>query len=325
MNNKGALVISLDFELLWGVFDMVDYRQRIEYFRNTRAVIPKILKLLKENQIHCTWATVGMLFNKNWKEWEENNSTIEPNYENGRLSSYRFGNAVKNLKTEALCFAPDLIREIAKVPGQEIGSHTYSHYYCKEAGQTLEEFKADLTTAIKMAEDFGFPLRSLVFPRNQMNREYLKVCTGLEITSVRSNPDVWYWKDPASEDLKTKLFRTGDAYNLLSSSKSYSFSSLKKDNDLPLEQPASRFLRPYETNSILHGLKMKKIFQEMSYAAKHGEIYHLWWHPHNFGESPLESLNDLSTIISHFGKLQRTYGFKSANMHEIYNTFLNNV
>ncbi|WP_037373242.1 polysaccharide deacetylase family protein [Salinimicrobium xinjiangense] len=325
MKNTGALVISLDFELLWGVFDMVDYRERINYFQNTRRVIPEILKLFAANGIHCTWATVGMLFNKDWKEWKENDPTCEPHYKNGKLSSYKFGNSIKDLETEEFCFAPELIREIAEVTGQEIASHTYSHYYCTEAGQTLNEFRADLESAVNVAEKVGISLRSLVFPRNQIRKDYLKVCTDLGITSVRSNPYNWYWKDPAANDLKTKIFRTGDAYNPFSASKSYTIANLKKENDLPLEQPSSRFLRPYESNSILHGLKMKKIHQEMTCAAKNGEIYHLWWHPHNFGDFPLESLNDLRTIINHFKKLQRTYGFQSANMHGINNSFLNNV
>ncbi len=323
--NNGTLVISLDFELLWGIFDMVDYRQRINYFRNTRAVIPEILKLFEANGIHCTWATVGMLFNKDWEEWEQNNPGKEPNYVIDKLSSYTYGREIKNLNTEELCFAPDLIPEISQVPGQEIGSHTYSHYYCQEASQSLEEFRADLESAIKVAGEFGISLRSLVFPRNQINRGYLKVCSELGITSVRSNPDAWYWKDPASEDLKTKIFRTGDVYNPLSSSKSYSYSLLEKEIEFPLQQPASRFLRPYESNSILHGLKMKKIFQEMTYAAKNGEIYHLWWHPHNFGYFPMESLKDLTKILTHFKELRKKYNFTSANMNGIYNSFLNNI
>ena len=57
---KSIVVISLDFELLWGVFDKVDYKEKETYFKNTRKVIPKILDLFSENDIHCTWATVGM-------------------------------------------------------------------------------------------------------------------------------------------------------------------------------------------------------------------------------------------------------------------------
>lgn len=38
---KGTLVISLDFELIWGIFDHADIVNRKEYFDNTLQVIPK--------------------------------------------------------------------------------------------------------------------------------------------------------------------------------------------------------------------------------------------------------------------------------------------
>ena len=43
-STNGFLVISLDFELLWGVFDVVDFEEKKIYFENTRLVIPKILE-----------------------------------------------------------------------------------------------------------------------------------------------------------------------------------------------------------------------------------------------------------------------------------------
>ncbi|MGB8704912.1 MAG: polysaccharide deacetylase, partial [Gillisia sp.] len=56
---------------------------------------------------------------------------------------------------------------------------------------------------------------------------------------------------------------------------------------------------------------------EMSLAAKNNEIYHLWWHPHNFGENPKESLNDLRTILRHYKSLQKENNFQSVNMEEL--------
>src|SRR6266487_5798938 len=58
----GALVISLDFELLWGVRDkrtIADYGANI---LGVRRVIPALLDLFAERNIACTWATVGLLF-----------------------------------------------------------------------------------------------------------------------------------------------------------------------------------------------------------------------------------------------------------------------
>ncbi|MDX1760582.1 MAG: polysaccharide deacetylase family protein [Christiangramia sp.] len=317
---NGALIISLDFELLWGVFDTIDYINKKSYFQNTRAVIPAILKEFQDNNIHATWATVGMLFNKDWKEWEDNVPRVLPEYKNRKLSAYDFGRKNKGVHTEDLCFAPDLIDQILNTSGQEIGTHTYSHYYCLEPDQTAEAFKQDLKQSIHLAEKVGVELKSLVFPRNQINEDYLNICADLGIINVRSNPQSWYWNNSRSEALVTKLARTGDAYLPLGK-KSYSRAELQDSTGFPLTQRASRFLRPIEENRHLRKFKLKRILQEMESAAQNGEIYHLWWHPHNFGDNPAESINDLRILIEEYSDLNRKYDFRSLNMMELGESF----
>ncbi|NJY63955.1 polysaccharide deacetylase family protein [Salinimicrobium sp. CDJ15-81-2] len=317
VTNNGALVISLDFELLWGIFDVINVKKKKEYFENTRRVIPEILHLFEKNNIHATWATVGMLFNRNWEEWEQNSPDFKPTYNNPALSAYEFMKQQEKERLDKLCFAPEIIKQIQKVPGQEIGSHTYSHYYCQEEGQTVEQFQADLEKAISIAQEFAVEFRSLVFPRNQFREEYLKVCYNLGIRSVRSNPASWYWKNPGSNGFLTRLFRTGDVYNVIGKKKSYAYSGLIRRDGFPLAQKASRFLRPTESMSGMRALKLKRIKAEMTLAAKKNEIYHLWWHPHNFGVNPDESLKDLKVLVGHYRHLKKQYNFQSLNMDEI--------
>ncbi len=61
MSKHGTLVISLDFELNWGVHDVFTQEQYGENILGAREAIPKILDLFMEYDIHATWATVGML------------------------------------------------------------------------------------------------------------------------------------------------------------------------------------------------------------------------------------------------------------------------
>ncbi len=317
MSKNGYMVISLDFELVWGVFDVVDYKTTINYFNNTRKVIPSILAKFKEDKIHATWAVVGMLFNKNWEEWTLNRPVALPFYSNSKLSAYDFGNSIISTDFEELFFAPELINEIKNAPGQEVGTHTYSHYYCLEAGQDIEEFRADLAKAVEMAGKFNIDLKSLVFPRNQIKQEYLQICKEFGIQTVRSNPSTWYWKDTLSEAFFTKVARSGDAY-LPFGKKTYSKDDIVQKNGLPLEQKASRFLRPVEGNYKLRKLKLKRIKDEITVAAKKKEVYHLWWHPHNFGDQPGESLKDLGDILEHFNVCRNKYGIQSVSMHELH-------
>ena len=317
----GALVISLDFELLWGVFDKVNWRNKKEYFVNTRKVIPEVLKLFEQYEIQSTWATVGMLFNENWDEWNHNIPEILPDYENDKLSAYKYGKSIQNKETEELCFAPEIIKRITESPGQEIGTHTYSHYYCLEPGQNIKSFHTDLQKSKELAENFRMDLKSLVFPRNQYNSSYLEVCKDIGLQTVRTNPEVWYWKNTQQDSLQKKIIRTGDAYIGLNN-KSYT--------DIPEIAPgisgqkASRLLRPNSGRNFLDRARIKRIQSEMSSAAKNNEVYHLWWHPHNFGGKPEKNLLELKVILEHFKTCKNKFGFQSLNMAGINQTSVRN-
>lgn len=309
------LVISLDFELLWGVFDKVDPEEKKQYFLNTRKVIPEILDLFTQYNMKATWATVGMLFNKDWDDWDRNQPLVKPAYENSKLSPYTFIENNRGKLDEELVFASDLIELIKESPNQEIGTHTYSHYYCLEKGQNIESFKADLKKAISIAKSRNINIKSLVFPRNQFNLEYLKICKKLGITSVRSNPENWYWENPEKGEILSKIFRTADAY-AGPSDKTYKTSELIHLEETPLQQKASRFLRPNSQN-LLNKIKLERIKSEIKKAAKNGEIYHLWWHPHNFGDSPENSISDLKEILEFFSFCRDRYSLISASMEDI--------
>jgi hypothetical protein len=50
----------------------------------------------------------------------------------------------------------------------------------------------------------------------------------------------------------------------------------------PYNVAASRFLRPYAPRlRAIEPLRRARIKDSMTHAAKRGEIFHLWWHPHN--------------------------------------------
>ena len=55
----------------------------------------------------------------------------------------------------------------------------------------------------------------------------------------------------------------------------------------------------------------------MTLAAQQKKLYHIWWHPHNFGKNIQENLSILAEIIAHFDYLRSRYNFKSLNMSEI--------
>ena len=311
---KGTLVLSLDFELIWGIFDHVNIQDKVSYFDSTINVIPRMLDAFQKKNIHVTWATVGMLFNENWEEWFSNFPEVLPTYQNQNLNPYHYGEMHRNAGLDRFFFAPKLIKEIQSVPKQEVGTHTYSHYYCLQSGQNREQFDADLAQAIKVANAFSIKLDSLVFPRNQFNESYLAVCEKHHIKTVRTNPTSWYWNVNKPETLLTKIARTGDAYFPIGK-KSYHPTTIAKGTII--EQPTSRFFRPQSNINIFNSTRIVRIKNEIIAAAQNGAVYHLWWHPHNFGidsEGALKALNEILLVYKHCAE---TYGMESQNMREL--------
>jgi peptidoglycan/xylan/chitin deacetylase (PgdA/CDA1 family) len=328
MFSKGLFCISLDFELHWGGVEKRSLPAYNKYFLSTREVIPQILELFTQYNIHTSWATVGILFHDSADSFLKNAPTSKPSYINDNLSTYNYidKNPLGYSELEdPFHFAPSLIQLILSAPNQELASHTFSHYYCNEPGQTASQFREDLKAAQRVAQNFGVVLKSLVFPRNQFRDEYLKICFEEGITSVRSNPADWFWdiNNDALDTLPKKIFRTADAYLPLSKT-CFSLNDLNSKKDFPLSIPASRFLRPYSPKEyFLHKLKINRICAEMELAAKENKVYHLWWHPHNFGGNPLQNILGLKKILNTYKRLQIDYGMQSANMAEIATTILN--
>src|SRR3989338_4418147 len=62
MNDKGTLVISIDYEFAWGFCDIkINEKNRKKIIRE-REVTKAILSLFTQYKIQATWAVVGHLF-----------------------------------------------------------------------------------------------------------------------------------------------------------------------------------------------------------------------------------------------------------------------
>jgi peptidoglycan/xylan/chitin deacetylase (PgdA/CDA1 family) len=320
---NGIFTISLDFELHWGGFEKWPLEKYQSYFMNTRAVIPRLLSAFEESGVHVTWATVGMLFHDSRHELLANAPVRRPGYKTASLSAYQYIESTgigENELSDPFHYAPSLINKIIAVPGQELATHTFAHYYCNEEGQTIDQFRDDIRAAQRAAAKYGRNLQSLVFPRNQFNEQYLRACYQEGIRIVRSNPLDWFWNIGSTQNESTwkRLNRGLDAYLPIGKQNTYSISSLIQAEGLPVSLPASRLLRPYNPKEfLLNDLKIERIKNEMSRAAQNGEIYHLWWHPHNFGNFPDESMDGLLNILDQYKTCARLYNMNSLNMGEI--------
>lgn len=320
--NNSAIVISLDFELHWGRFDKYPLDTCLGYYRNTREVIPRLLDLFNKYGIHVTWATVGMLMAESREELEFYSPEIRPSYTNQIFSAYSWIDSQKKLYKEAL-FAPDLVKMILESPNQELGSHSFAHYYSLANGQSLEQWQADLKSANRIALDkFGHTHYSLVFPRNQYSEETLRIAGQEGFQLVRTNPKDWFWGGVEKEDLIKRAFRTGDTIFPLGFKTSYRVDGFQEGiNSLP----ASRLLRPFRPNSLFNSQRIDRIKKEIERSLECEEIYHLWWHPHNFGHYPKENLIILEELMQWIKEKMEGFGLQSLSMKEVGEKYRNKV
>lgn len=328
MKNAGKFIISLDCELMWGLRHKRTIETYGEKLLGARRVFPKIIKAFEEHEIRATFAIVGFLFASSKEELRLFSPSNRPNYSSANLSPY--GDYMKlvgdNEAIDKYHFATELIDILQKYPNHEIASHTFSHYYCLEGDQNIENFRADVSAAISIAKKRGIFFNSIIFPRNQYNKECLKILADLGITAYRGTEESWIYNKTESSILNIlqKGLRSVDSYLNLTGNHCYELNMLGYIT--PFNIPSSRFLRPYSRRlKYLEPFKLRRIIRSMDYAAKNGKIFHLWWHPHNFGINPEENLSFLEKILKHYTDLRKRYNFESCTMKSLSESYLKDI
>jgi peptidoglycan/xylan/chitin deacetylase (PgdA/CDA1 family) len=286
MTHVPCLVISLDFELRWGSRDRFGldpdaYRANLE---GVAEVVPALLELFASRGIRATWATVGALACRDWEEY----FSRAPALPAGLDRSFRVDGAYANVDPSGrLHFAPALVERVARTPGQELGTHTFSHVPFGEPGMTAEAVAADLAAVAALwTERFGAPPRSLVFPRNQVAHVGAVRAAGIRIW--RENPPVWFHQaDPRRANAAvTRAFRL-------------------IDDLVPRSAPtpplsgevttASLFLRA-DLNEALWRLFVRRVRRTLE-TLEPSAVFHVYWHPHNLGDAPRRRLARVTEVL----------------------------
>lgn len=325
MHKNGSFIISLDYELAWGIIEksyLKDYCKT--NVRNVPIVVEKMLELFDKYQVNATFATVGFLMCKDKKELIKYTPDLKPSYTNKVLSPY--SGFMESIEQDDPCFFyPSIIKRLKAKKNIEIASHTFCHYYCLEKGQKADEFEQDLVSANRIANDNGICLESIVFPRNNVNEDYLRVCYNQGIKCYRGNAKKFFGTPKNKYDrIKNRLCRLLDSYLPISAQSCYDYNQLKQTDGIPFNVPASRFFRPYNKKmALFEPLRILRIKNEIKYAAKTGKMYHLWWHPHNFGSDMTKNLEFLEKVLRCYSECNAKYGMQSYTMKDFINTLDN--
>lgn len=320
----GYFVISIDFELFWGMFDKTTIEAYGDRITGERTAIPRILELFRQYGIHATWATVGMLMARGKEELLAllPPEHLRPRYTDARMSAYHYiamAPIGKSEDTDIYHFGADLLKKIMRTPFQEIANHTFSHFYCIDGKHNEPEvFEADLDAHARIAETYELHTTSIVFPRNQTNESSLRTCFKKGLRAYRGTEShvLYAPREDAEQSIVIRALRFLDHYINISGHHTYPLPSARKGELVNI--PSSRFFRPWSrVLRVFEPLKVRRITKAMTHAAERGEVFHLWWHPHNFGIDQDENFRNLSQVLEHFAMLQKKYGMESLTMTEL--------
>ena len=305
---QGYFVLSLDFEGLWGSVgghteaQLQAFAERVQ---KNPVVINRLLVLFEKYNIHCTWAVVGAMLCKN-KEEVLAMLDKDVSYPVWGISMKKY---VDNITDNEVYFFSDLIRKVKNTPHQEVGSHTFSHFYANELGVTVEQLRQEMELSRKVLDELGVEARTLIMPRNQvegLDDSVLKE-TGFSVVRGRAG-------GPLRPKMVKKVLNFSDAYFPLIK-RTYQLNEIGKE--APQNVKASILFRPYfKKLGLLEPMKLWRIKLAMRRAAKRRECFHLWFHPHNVANNIDRNFATLERIFEYYAALNTKYGFQSVTMEE---------
>lgn len=268
---RGALTISIDLEILWGVWDLSPHKTDRLAAPLERTIATRLLDLFERHDVRATWAIVGRL-----------------------LDDSRGFDGLRGPK-EAW-FAPDIVDRIRESRVEhEVGSHSYGHVYFNAIDR--EEALFDLARAKSIHRSRGLPFRSLVFPRNLQGHLDVLRSVGLEVYRT-SDAGILGWTERHAGRLRPALNVVEKAVALPSPLVD------AYDNDGLVELPTSMLLMARSgPRKIIHPRALAhKITSGVRRAAAERRIFHLWFHPSNFYDamdSQLSILEEGLRVAAH--------------------------
>ena len=157
----GTLVITLDFELAWGSFDIFRGDPRhLEAARWTHEIgVPAIIAALEKAKLSATWAIVGALAGDGLPTTTGFTEVSYPHYTQPWFDAVPRGVGEKEAPE---WFAPSLVHRLrAATTHQEIAFHSFSHVLFDHPGTPRDR--------VEMTEKIRFSSRV----QSSMQRAYL--------------------------------------------------------------------------------------------------------------------------------------------------------
>jgi peptidoglycan/xylan/chitin deacetylase (PgdA/CDA1 family) len=266
-SGRGALTISIDLELAWGVWDKLTADELRLTETEERQVCADLIDLFDRYQVAATWAMVAALLD-------------------AKSSDKRPG-------SRSCWYAPDIVDKLvrARAP-HEIGSHSGRHVYFGSIDGS--QAREDLAFAADVHRTHSLAFESFVFPRNAVG--HLDALAQAGVRTFRG-PDVGW-------PVQVHRFGTtvGRAANLADKFLPLAPPSVRAERrDGMVDIPGSMLLigRNGLRRFVLPVLTRAKLAAGLRRAQVSGGVFHLWFHPSNFYHRREEQLATVAWFLEH--------------------------
>lgn len=290
-------MISIDTELSWGTFDVGRVDSYLPAYNRTRSVVNRLINLFDEYEVSATWATVAHLLHDCGGEHR-----ADPGPDYWWIDNWYGSLPCVTGRDRSLWYAPEMIDAIRQCQTpQEIGVHAYSHLILGERGCSSRVAKREIDEAIRIMESHGIEPESFVFPRNSIGHQEILSENGVRI--YRGRDARWYERRALPDVIRKVPRYIEEATKITPPSVIPTW-----DGDI-IKLPGSQVFRPFHdgwqfTPSSSRVVKAKK---GLDRAVSEGEIFHLRFHPFDFGFNPDDLLSKLAKVL-HYANEMRDKG-----------------
>jgi hypothetical protein len=311
-----TVVISLDLELSWGIFDLSFDEGVLRMARWTHDIgVPNLLDHLTRNGISASWAVVGAMMRPSLPDVS---GLPEVNYPHFRRPWFSLVAKEADESTHPEWFGASLVKMIRKAePKQEIGFHSFSHVPFGQPGMTGERAVAEYRYCAQLAQELGIPTTCFVFPRNLV--AHLADLRGAGFTCFRDVDEL-----PvrfANNTLTSVGMVLADFFGL---SPRMIEPSLKEGI---VSIPGSLLIRCAAgwRKYIPDSSRLRRLRKGLERARRSGGVFHVWFHPENlYAEWPrLE--NVVARFLEELGVLVRNGDLRCLTMGQLASEFQTDI
>lgn len=287
---RGALILSIDTEQIWGYLDFLSESQFQTRYPNALEAHDKLLTRLCAAQVRATWFVVGGMALRESAGYRDFRMVgLPPAW----VRPVPEGCEV----TAPLWFRPSFVERLRDAsPSQEIGLHGgLTHLIWTDARATRDEVRMEISEGLKALDQIGVKPTTFSFCRDEeIYHDFLPLHG---IRCFRGSPPGLAWRRGPS--LSGVLLR---AVEELRSSTPPTVWPAERFPGL-WEIPASTFLYPIgpaRARVVALPSRLRRFVRGLEAAIREHRIFHFSLHPENLAESPhgFSILDDmLSSVI----------------------------